>query len=117
MKLLIDENISQRICERLLLDGHSLIMARDVAGGRPDTEVLSLALTIGAVVLTEDSDFGDLTFRLGLRSVGIILLRLSGMARSLQPEYVAQMLTLHASAIPNSFTVITPSTVRTRPLP
>lgn len=117
MKLLIDENISQRICERLLLDGHSLVMARDLAGGRPDTEILAIALPLGAIVLTEDSDFGDLTFRLGLPSAGIILLRLSGMARALQPDYVAQMLAAHASAIPNRFTVITPTAVRTRPLP
>jgi predicted nuclease of predicted toxin-antitoxin system len=117
MKLLVDENISRHITSRLLSDGHSLVMARDVAGGRPDSEVLSIARTLGAIVLTEDSDFGDLVFRQGLPSAGVILLRLSGMGRLLQPDHVANMLATHAPAFPGSFTVITPSGIRTRPLP
>jgi len=92
-------------------------MAHDVARGRPDSEVLSIALALGAIVLTEDAYFGELVFRQGLPSAGVILLRLSGMARSLQPDYVAQVLAAHASSLPGAFSVITPSAVRIRPLP
>lgn len=117
MKLLIDENISRHITSRLLSDGHTLIMAHDVARGRPDSEVLSIAFALGAIVLTEDSDFGDLVFRQGLASAGVILLRLSGMARTHQPDYVATVLAAHASSLSGAFSVITRSAVRIRPLP
>jgi predicted nuclease of predicted toxin-antitoxin system len=117
VKLLADENVSHRIVERLRTDGHTIILAQDVAAGREDTDVLSVAQSLAAVVLTEDTDFGDLIWRQHQPSAGVILLRLSGMARAAQPEYVATAITAHASGIPGSFTVIAPTVVRIRPLP
>jgi predicted nuclease of predicted toxin-antitoxin system len=117
MKLLIDENVSHRIVERLRLDGHAIILAEDVAKSRQDADLLALAQSLGAVVLTEDTDFGELVMHQRLPSAGVILLRLSGIARAAQPEHIAQALAAHAAAIPGSFTVIGPSGVRIRPLP
>ncbi|MGH2515013.1 MAG: DUF5615 family PIN-like protein [Ktedonobacterales bacterium] len=117
MKLLIDENVSHRIAERLRLDGHAITMVEDVAKSRQDTDVLALAQSLGAVVLTEDTDFGELVMHQHLPSGGVILLRLSGIARAAQPEHVAQTLAANATAIPGSFTVIAPSGARIRPLP
>jgi|SRR6516165_5239571 predicted nuclease of predicted toxin-antitoxin system len=117
MNLLVDENISRPIAARLLADGHILVLACNVAPGQPDRDVLALALSLNAIVLTEDTDFGDLAMRQHLPSTGVILLRLAGMARNLQPDHVAHMLAAHASSIPGAFTVITPGAVRIRPLP
>jgi predicted nuclease of predicted toxin-antitoxin system len=117
MKLFIDENVSRLVVDRLRLDGHDLTLAQDVAFGRPDRELLALALQLGAIILTEDTDFGELVMRERLPSAGVILLRLSGMARSLQPEYIAQTLATHATAVDGSFTVVTPTNVRIRALP
>jgi predicted nuclease of predicted toxin-antitoxin system len=117
MKLFIDENVSRLVVERLRLDGHDLTLAQTVAVGRPDSELLALALQVGAVILTEDTDFGELVMREQRPSAGVILLRLSGLARALQPDYIAQTLTTHAAALPGAFTVVTPTTVRIRPIP
>lgn len=117
MKLLIDENVSRRIAERLQTDGHEVILGQQVAQGRPDHEVLALAQNVGAIIVTEDNDFGDLVLRQHLPSAGVVLLRLSGMDRSSQPDFVAHAIVTMASTIPNSFTVITPSSMRSRPLP
>jgi predicted nuclease of predicted toxin-antitoxin system len=117
LHLLLDENISRHIEARLLLDGHRLSLARDLVPGRPDTDVLALAQRLGALVLTEDTDFGDLVLRQHLPSAGVILLRLSGLARALQPDYVAHLLTAHAAAFSGAFTVITPTGIRHRALP
>lgn len=116
MKLLIDENVSRRIAERLQTDGHEVILGQQVAQGRPDHEVLALANQMGAIVLTEDNDFSDLAIHQQLPSEGIILLRLSGMERQLQPDYVAQVIAANATMLAGSFTVITPTGVRSRPL-
>lgn len=117
MKLYIDENVSRRIAEHLQRAGHTVIYGQDVAHGARDSEVLALARSQGAVVVTEDNDFGELVMRQGLPSAGILLLRLSGMARAMQPEYVVQTIATQAAAIPGGFTVLTRSSVRTRPLP
>jgi predicted nuclease of predicted toxin-antitoxin system len=116
MKLFIDENVSRLVVDRLRLDGHDLTLAQDVAFGRPDRELLVLALQLGAIILTEDTDFGELVMREQRPSAGVVLLRLSGLARSLQPDYIAQTLTTHAAALPSAFTVVTPANVRIRPL-
>jgi predicted nuclease of predicted toxin-antitoxin system len=117
LHLLLDENVSRHVEARLRLDGHQLTLARDVALGRPDADVLAIAHRLSAIVLTEDTDFGDLVWRQRLPSAGIILLRLSGLARTLQPDYVANMLSTHAASLPGMFTVITPTGIRHRALP
>lgn len=117
MNLVIDENIARPIVERLRLEGHTFTLAADHVAGHPDTDVLALAHALGAVVLTEDTDFGDLVMRQRLPSTGVILLRLSGMARALQPEYVARMLAAQGMHMENAFTVLTPTAARIRPLP
>ena len=117
MNLLIDESIGRPIVERLRHDGHTLTLAEEVAADRPDTEILALAQRLGAVVLTEDTDFGELVMHQHLPSAGVILVRLSGMARAAQPEYVAQALAPHETALPGRFTVLMPSSIRIRPLP
>jgi predicted nuclease of predicted toxin-antitoxin system len=43
-----------------------------------DEDVLALAFASGAVLLTEDTDFGELAVRLGRQHFGILLLRLPG---------------------------------------
>jgi predicted nuclease of predicted toxin-antitoxin system len=117
MKLFIDENVSRLVVDRLRQDSHDLTLAQDVAFGRPDRELLALALQLGAIILTEDTDFGELVMRERLPSAGVILLRLSGMARSLQPDYIAQTLATHVTALDGAFTVVTPTNVRIRSLP
>jgi predicted nuclease of predicted toxin-antitoxin system len=117
MKFFVDENVSRRIAERLERDGHLIVYGQDVAHGAQDVDVLALALAQGAIVLTEDTDFGDLVMRQHRPSAGVLLLRLSGMARSQQPDYVAQTIAAHAATIAGSFTVVTRSPVRTRSLP
>ncbi|HEY7021156.1 MAG TPA: DUF5615 family PIN-like protein [Ktedonobacterales bacterium] len=116
MKLFIDENVSRLVVDRLRVDGHDLTLAQDVAFGRPDRELLTLALQLGAIILTEDTDFGELVIREQLPSAGVVLLRLSGLARSLQPDFIAQTLATHAAALPGAFTVVTPTNIRIRPL-
>ena len=70
MKLLMDENVSRRVAERLQFDGHTVIFGQHIAAGKPDHEVLALASSLGTIVVTEDNDFGDLVMRQHLPSAG-----------------------------------------------
>jgi predicted nuclease of predicted toxin-antitoxin system len=59
MKLLADENIARAIVERLRQDGHDIQHVAEIASGSNDGDVLSLANREGAILLTDDKDFGD----------------------------------------------------------
>lgn len=48
----------------------------DVVRGSPDGEVLKHAEEGGRILVTNDKDFGELVFRRGKPSSGVILLRL-----------------------------------------
>jgi predicted nuclease of predicted toxin-antitoxin system len=117
VNLLVDENISHRIVERLQRDGHTLVLVRDVAFGYQDRDILELARQRSWVILTEDTDFGELVMQHHLPSAGVILLRLSGIARTAQPDFTAQAIATHSAALPGAFSAISPTGVRIRPLP
>ncbi|MBK7706472.1 MAG: DUF5615 family PIN-like protein [Acidobacteria bacterium] len=46
--------------------------------------MLQIAVAERAVILTHDADFGELVFRFGLRSNGVVLLRLFGLPLSVK---------------------------------
>ena len=114
---MIDENIAGSVINRLRQAGHTLILAQDVVLGLQDEDVLAYAFQANAVVLTEDTDFGDLVMRQRLPSPGVILLRLMGMPRPQQPEYIAATIATHENTLPHMFTVMTRQSMRSRPQP
>jgi predicted nuclease of predicted toxin-antitoxin system len=63
MNLFIDENASLLVVDCLRVDGHDLTLAQDAAFGRPDRELLTHALQLGAIILTNDTDLGELVMR------------------------------------------------------
>ena len=83
----------------------------------PYIDALDIARRLDTVMVTEDTDFGNPVMRQRTPSAGVILLRLSGLARPLQPDCIVSTLAMRATAIPHSFTVIAPTSVRIRALP
>ena len=89
MRLLADENIPRLIVEYICARGHNAIWIGKVAPGIRDREVLSFATAQKRTLITFDTDFGELVFRLGVSApFGIILFRLppdspSGIAQSI----------------------------------
>lgn len=117
MKLLADENIARQIIERLRRDGNTVLSIAETASGSADDDVLDLANQQGAILLTDDKDFGDLVMFQRRPSQGIILVRLEGLSPADRAELVADVLRVHADELAGGFTVIKRQTVRTRPLP
>lgn len=77
MRLLGDENIPRLVVEFICSRGHDAIWVGEVAPGIGDRDVLSLATTQKRTLITFDTDFGELVFRLGFGApFGIILFRL-----------------------------------------
>ena len=114
MNFIADECVPRQIVDRLRTDGHTVSAMTAMAPGSPDDIVLSLAAQEGAVLLTNDLDFGELIYRLGQPTVGVALLRLGGLSTRLKVEVVAAAVQDHAESLLGAFSVITPGTVRIR---
>ena len=114
MKLVADESIDGPIVERLRVSGFEVVAIAEVEPGLGDDEVLSLANERHAVLLTGDKDFGDLVFRMGRVSAGVILVRLSGLKPGRKAEVVDAWMQAHRGEMIGSFTVITPGGIRIR---
>lgn len=82
----------------------------------PDEDVLAQALFDDHVLVTSDKGFGDLVFRGGLASKGVILFRL-GFASAEEIEDAARAVLSLENFGRNAFTTMTPQGIRVRPIP
>jgi predicted nuclease of predicted toxin-antitoxin system len=85
--------------------------------GISDDEVLELANEKEAVLITADKDFGNLIFRLGRLSAGIILYRLAGLSNIEKAALVLKIVEDYSDELAASFTVISTDHIRIKNLP
>ena len=106
MKFLADENIEREFIEALREANFDVISIRENYIGIKDNEILQIAENEKAVVLTYDTDFGELVFRFGLKSRGVILLRLSGLSFAEKINKTILAIREHEAELRDAFTVI-----------
>ena len=63
---------------------------------------------------THDADFGELVFRFGLQSNGVVLLRLFGLPLSVKTVKTIAVLRNHVDELENAFVVVSANSVRVR---
>jgi predicted nuclease of predicted toxin-antitoxin system len=114
VKILADEGVDRPIVERLRQSSYQIWYVAEMEPGISDEAVLDLANREGAILLTADKDFGELIFRQGRMTRGVILIRLAGISPARKAEIVASALAAHGGEMEQAFTVITPGVVRIR---
>src|SRR5579872_3690748 len=117
MKILADENIARDVVAWLRASGNDVLFAAEEHPGAADTNWANRAEQEQRVILTADKDFGELIFRDGLTSHGIVLLRLDASTVS---EILTRLQSVWSVVEANPsgrFIVITESKVRVRPMP
>lgn len=115
--ILTDENLDGRIVRALRADGWSVESVSVIARSIPDGEVLKLAEQLGAVLITEDKDFGEWVFKENVRTVGIVFLRYTNPEVLLIAARVVDLLrTVPLNELSKSFTTMTPHKTRSRSL-
>ena len=62
VKILADENVNYNIVKHIRQHGIDIISILELKRGVSDLEVIKLASKHNAIILTEDSDFGNLAF-------------------------------------------------------
>ena len=114
LNLLADENVDQQIVDRLRREGHTVTYVAEDDPEIDDEMVMQRANEANALLLTSDSDFGDLVFRQRKLSVGVILVRLSGLSPESKAGIVASALRTYTDELAGAITVISPGMVRIR---
>lgn len=115
MNLVADESVDSNIVARLRAEGHEVFYIAERSPSISDDEVLEIANTHSALLLTADKDFGELIFRLDRMHSGIMLLRLAGLADDDKISRVLETIQRHAVELAGAFTVVSASSIRIRP--
>lgn len=117
MRLLADENVPGPVVAALRGRSHDVFWAKESLPGADDAVILEIAQREQRVVVTSDTDFGELAFRSGLpASCGVVLIRLDWTDLAADNQAVVTALTSRDdwSGI---FAVVEHDRVRIRPLP
>ena len=114
MKILADENIEREFIEALREAKFDVLAVWESYIGFADDEILQIAVDEKAVIMTYDTDFGELVFRFSLNTHGVILLRLSGLSLAEKINKTILAIREHEAELENAFTVISENSVRIR---
>lgn len=114
MNLVADEGVDRPIVDRLREEGHDVLYITELQPGMDDEDVLARATSAQAVLLTTDSDFGELAFRQRRLHTGVILLRLAGLTNETKAEIVAEVCRTRGEELAGAFSVISPGQLRIR---
>lgn len=117
MRFLANENVPAPVIAALRDGGHDVSSVKELLVGADDRVVLALAQAEQRVVLTLDTDFGELAFRSQLPAeCGVILVRLDWNSPADDNDIIVRALTSRDSWA-STFAVIERDRVRLRPLP
>lgn len=114
MIILADENVDRVVVARLRSDGHHVLAMTEIDPGIPDELVLAQANERGAVLLTEDKDFGELVYQRKLMHAGVVLVRLAGLPVAEKAHRLSATLFAYAEQITGAFCVLSRKTLRVR---
>jgi predicted nuclease of predicted toxin-antitoxin system len=117
MEFIADENVPRPMIARLRTDGFKVRAIVDQAAGALDTDVLLAADAAGLVLITQDTDFGELAVAQRRSAAGIVLIKLARLPLARQIERVSAVVGARQHKLIGALTLIEPGRVRLRPLP
>ncbi len=115
MLIIADERVDFAIIQLLRAAGFSVLAIVEKYQGWPDSKVLDLAFQEKAYLITEDKDFGELTYRLKRPSHGILLGRMMEEPNEEKAALVLQVLQQHLDRLFNAFSVLEKHKLLIRP--
>ncbi|MGR3310153.1 MAG: DUF5615 family PIN-like protein [Candidatus Brocadiales bacterium] len=113
-KILADESLDFRIVKKLRQEGFDVISVLEKYRSIPDKKVLELTKESNAILLTEDSDFGEWIFSHKEKGVGIIFLRYKPNDIERILNSLIHVLNKYKDTLSNKFTVIKANKIRLR---
>ena len=114
LRFLIDVNAGIAIATALRDAGHDVLFVGDLDWRMPDADMLSLAHREQRIVLTMDTDFGEMVYGSGLPHAWILLLRMPGARRLEKVQVVEEIIRRYGDQLPNHFCVYHQGKLRVR---
>jgi predicted nuclease of predicted toxin-antitoxin system len=112
MRFLADESCDFAVVRALRAAGHAVTVVGEVAPGASDEKVIATAVREGAVLLTEDKDFGQLVFAERRATGGVLFIRFPAAFRAELPRVVCHLVEQRGEKLVGSFVVIQPGRIR-----
>jgi predicted nuclease of predicted toxin-antitoxin system len=116
MRFLSDENIPKSVLNWLRANGHDVVSATESGIGKVDSAWIEFALLETRLILTSDKDYGDLIFRDGMKSYGIVLLRFDSIPVTSWVTRLQECWSIIEANPSGRFITISETRVRVRPL-
>jgi predicted nuclease of predicted toxin-antitoxin system len=120
VKFLLDENQSPALVELIAAAGHDVVHARDVGlRSAPDAAVLESAARSGRVLISGDTDFGELLATSNAALPSVVLFRRQGQrrAREVSALLLMNLATVAADLETGAVVVFDDDRIRVRALP
>jgi predicted nuclease of predicted toxin-antitoxin system len=118
LRFLADQNVEAPIVARLRRAGHDVLQLTETLPVRAlDDQVLHHAREGSRILLTNDKDFGELTFLQRKAAAGVVLLRMPFSDSGRKAERLLEALEVVGSRLSGSMVVVTERAIRRRPLP
>jgi predicted nuclease of predicted toxin-antitoxin system len=115
LRFLVDVNVGVAVADNLRDSGHDVVFAGDLDWCMPDTDVLSVAHQEQRIILTMDTDFGELVYHSQQQHAGVLLLRMPGANREEKIRIVQQIVSRYGDQLPSHFCVYRQGRLRIRP--
>ena len=113
MRFLADESCDFAVVRVLRSAGHDILAIAEISPRIGDEEVLQLARDEKRVLLTEDTDFGELVYAERLGSSGVVLFRFPATSRRAIAEAALDVANRIGEELSSRFTVVQPGRIRT----
>ncbi len=114
LRILADESVDFRIVKALRNKGFEVISVAEENPGIPDKDVIDYSKDNNALLLTEDSDFGEWVFVHKVRSVSVIFLRYKTEEIERISNSLVKTLIDYGVSLSGKFVVITLNKIRIR---
>jgi predicted nuclease of predicted toxin-antitoxin system len=114
LKFLADVNIESTIVDFLRNKNFNVLWIPDYDCRLEDDELLKIAHKEKRVLVTNDTDFGELVFQQKNITTGIVLFRVKGQDIKKKLRSLNKLLKLYSEKIENHYIVITERRIRIR---
>jgi predicted nuclease of predicted toxin-antitoxin system len=115
LRFLVDVNVGLAVADSLRHSGHDEVFVGELDWSMPGVELLSLANREKRIIITMDTDFGELVYRSGLPHAGVLLFRASGATRDEKVQIIQEIIDRYGQQITKHFCVYREGKLRVRP--
>lgn len=117
MRFLANENFPLQSFHLLVQNEVDIKHVSEGHAGITDEEVIEFSKKESRVIITFDSDYGELVFKKGLKPEGVIYLRMKSFNPTSPEELILSLLKDSVISFESKFTVVDENQIRQRDIP